>query len=145
MSATPRWSGWRESNRTVSLGRLCLTGLTVVDTGRHWSGFGHGVILGLRQLGGLGIMTLASVLALLMAGRLGVRARLHVVAEARSVGVGDVRRVLTAVAKASLMIEPAHAPAILLLPGATPAGRDDERVVSLASSLAAAGREVVVP
>lgn len=34
---------------------------------------------------------------------------------------------------------------ILLVPGATPAGRDDERVVSLASSLAAAGRAVVVP
>jgi acetyl esterase/lipase len=39
----------------------------------------------------------------------------------------------------------ADAPRILLLPGAAPAGRDDERVVALASSLAAAGREVVVP
>lgn len=39
----------------------------------------------------------------------------------------------------------AEAPPILLVPGATPAGRDDERVVSLASSLAAAGRQVVVP
>jgi acetyl esterase/lipase len=37
------------------------------------------------------------------------------------------------------------APRILLLPGAAPGGRADERVVSLASSLAAAGREVVVP
>lgn len=37
------------------------------------------------------------------------------------------------------------APALLLVPGAAPAGRDDERVVSLASSLAAAGRHVVVP
>ncbi len=39
----------------------------------------------------------------------------------------------------------ADAPPILLVPGATPVGRGDERVVSLASSLAAAGREVVVP
>lgn len=39
----------------------------------------------------------------------------------------------------------ADAPRILLLPGAAPAGRDDKRVVALASSLAAAGREVVVP
>ena len=39
----------------------------------------------------------------------------------------------------------ADAPRIILLPGAAPAGRDDARVVSLASSLAAAGREVVVP
>lgn len=37
------------------------------------------------------------------------------------------------------------APRVLLVPGAAPAGRDDERVVSLASSLAAAGREVIVP
>jgi pimeloyl-ACP methyl ester carboxylesterase len=39
----------------------------------------------------------------------------------------------------------ADAPPVLLVPGAAPAGRDDERVVSLASSLAATGREVVVP
>lgn len=39
----------------------------------------------------------------------------------------------------------AGAPRIILVPGAAPAGRDDDRVVSLASSLAAAGREVVVP
>jgi dienelactone hydrolase len=34
---------------------------------------------------------------------------------------------------------------VLLVPGAAPAGRDDERVVAFASSLAAADREVVVP
>lgn len=101
---------------------ICLTGLTVVDTGTHWTGFGHAVILGLLQVGGLGIMTLASVLGLLMAGRLGVRARLHVVAEARSVGVGDVRRVLTGVAKASLLIE-AVVVAVLTLRFAT--GHDE--------------------
>ena len=39
----------------------------------------------------------------------------------------------------------ADAPPILLVPGAAPAGRDDARVVALASSLAATGREVVVP
>ena len=39
----------------------------------------------------------------------------------------------------------ADAPPVLVVPGAAPAGRDDERVVALASSLAAAGREVVVP
>lgn len=37
------------------------------------------------------------------------------------------------------------APPILLVPGAAPAGRDDERVVAFASALASAGREVVVP
>lgn len=37
------------------------------------------------------------------------------------------------------------APPVLLVPGAARDGREDERVVSLATSLAAAGRQVVVP
>jgi trk system potassium uptake protein TrkH len=86
---------------------ISLTGLTVVDTGTYWSGFGQAVILGLLQVGGLGIMTLTSVLALLLARRLGVQARLNVAAEARTIGVGDVRRVLLGVAATSLVIEAA--------------------------------------
>ena len=45
---------------------VCVTGLVVVDTGTHWSRFGQYVILVLIQLGGLGLMTYASVLALFM-------------------------------------------------------------------------------
>jgi Trk-type K+ transport system membrane component len=36
---------------------VCVTGLTVRDTGREFSTFGHVVILALIQLGGLGITT----------------------------------------------------------------------------------------
>ena len=100
----PGGAGWVEALFTAT-SSICLTGLTVVDTGTYWTGFGHAVILALLQAGGLGIMTLASVLALLLARRLGVRARLNVVAEARSVGVGDVRRVLVGVTKTSLLFE----------------------------------------
>jgi len=45
---------------------VCVTGLVVVDTGTHWSRFGQYVILALIQLGGLGLMTYASVFALFM-------------------------------------------------------------------------------
>jgi len=45
---------------------VCVTGLVVVDTGTHWSRFGQYVILVLIQLGGLGLMTYASVFALFM-------------------------------------------------------------------------------
>ena len=34
-----------------------VTGLTVVDTSTYWTGFGHGVIAALIQVGGLGYMT----------------------------------------------------------------------------------------
>jgi len=47
---------------------VCVTGLTVVDTGSAFSSFGQAVILILIQSGGLGIMTL-STLFLMLAGR----------------------------------------------------------------------------
>ena len=49
---------------------VCVTGLVTVDTGTYWSGFGQVVILLLVQVGGLGIMTLATLFALLMSRRL---------------------------------------------------------------------------
>ena len=51
---------------------VCVTGLMVVDTPTYWSGFGQAVILVLIQVGGFGIMTLASLLGLLVSRRLGL-------------------------------------------------------------------------
>ena len=47
---------------------VCVTGLVVVDTGEHWSVFGHAVILALFQLGGFGFMT-GSILILMILGQ----------------------------------------------------------------------------
>lgn len=55
---------------------VCVTGLTVVDTGHDFSIFGQVVILFLIQLGGLGIMTFATTLLLMMGARLSFRDRL---------------------------------------------------------------------
>src|SRR6476659_8160580 len=53
----------------------CVTGLTVLDTGTTWSGFGQFVILLLAQVGGIGIMTLLSALVIVLRQRLGLQAR----------------------------------------------------------------------
>ncbi|MEV0600382.1 potassium transporter TrkG [Streptomyces sp. NPDC050315] len=84
---------------------VCVTGLAVVDTGTYWSGFGQGVILALIQVGGFGIMTMASVLALLISGKLRLRMQLTAQAETKSLGIGDVRRVLLGVAGSTLIVE----------------------------------------
>ncbi|KAF0648246.1 MULTISPECIES: TrkH family potassium uptake protein [Streptomyces] len=84
---------------------VCVTGLVVVDTGTYWSGFGEGVILALIQVGGFGIMTMASLLALLVSGRLRLRMQLTAAAETKSLGIGDVRRVLLGVAGTTLAVE----------------------------------------
>ncbi len=44
----------------TSTSAVCVTGLIVVDTGSHFTTFGQGIILGLIQAGGIGILTFAS-------------------------------------------------------------------------------------
>lgn len=46
----------------TSTSAVCVTGLTVVDTGKDFSRFGQLVIMLLIQLGGLGIMTFAALI-----------------------------------------------------------------------------------
>lgn len=73
---------------------VCVTGLVVVDTGGHWATFGEVVILVLIQAGGLGIMTLATLLAVVVSGRLGLRTRLLAQAETKTLRLQDVGRVV---------------------------------------------------
>ncbi len=84
---------------------MCLTGLIVVDTPVHWSGLGQGIILALIQIGGFGIMTMASLVGLLLADRIGLRGRLNAAAEVRTSGIGDVRSVVIGVVRTSVIIE----------------------------------------
>lgn len=55
---------------------VCVTGLVVVDTATYWSGFGQGVILMLIQIGGLGFMTMATLIFLIAGKRITLRERL---------------------------------------------------------------------
>ncbi|WP_295781001.1 potassium transporter TrkG [uncultured Microbacterium sp.] len=84
---------------------LCVTGHIVVDTPTFWSPFGQVVIMVLIQIGGFGVMSLATLLGLLVARRLGLRTRLTAVSETHTVAVGDVRRVLLGVAIIALLTE----------------------------------------
>ncbi len=93
---------------------VCVTGLVVVDTSSYWSGFGEAVILGLIQVGGLGIMTLASLLGLLVSRRMGLQARLTAAAETKTVGLGDVRSVVKGVLAFTLIFESITAVALTL-------------------------------
>lgn len=84
---------------------VCVTGLATVDTATYWSPFGQVVILCLIQVGGFGIMTLASMLGLLLNRRLGLRSRLTAAEETRAEGIGDVRRVLLGVLRITIVCE----------------------------------------
>ena len=84
---------------------FCVTGLTVVDTSTYWSPFGQVVLLGLFQVGGIGIMTSATLLGLLVTRSLPLSRRLHTSVEIRSIDIGDVRQVLRLVLVSTLAFE----------------------------------------
>lgn len=98
----------------TAVSAVCVTGLVVVDTGGYWTPLGEGIILALIQVGGLGIMTLSSLIALVLARRLGLRARLLAVAETGSINIGDIRQLLFGIVKLSLGVEAVVAVALML-------------------------------
>jgi trk system potassium uptake protein TrkH len=53
----------------MSTSASCVTGLSVLDIGRQLTLFGQVVILLLIQLGGLGILTISTLLLMMMKGR----------------------------------------------------------------------------
>lgn len=87
---------------------VCVTGLTVVSTATHWSFFGQVVIIVGIFMGGLGILTLASVLSLAVSKRLGVRGKLRAqeAMNIQNVGrLGEVGTLLRIVITTSVAIE----------------------------------------
>lgn len=60
----------------VAVSAVTVTGLVTANTAEHWSYFGQVVILAAIQIGGLGIVTLAALLAKAVTRQLGVRSRL---------------------------------------------------------------------
>jgi len=93
----------------TSVSAVCVTGLTTVDTATYWSPFGQVVIMALIQVGGFGIMTLATLLGMLVGRRLRLRSSLIAQAETHTLNIGDVRNVVRRVAITMLAFEAAIA------------------------------------
>ncbi|MFV0433480.1 MAG: TrkH family potassium uptake protein [Leucobacter sp.] len=101
----------------TAVSAICVTGLATVDMSTHWSLFGELVILLGLQIGGIGVLTLASLLGLTVTRRLGLRQRLMVasdstslrtgrdVSESKTLGLGDIGGLLGAVALSLIVIE----------------------------------------
>lgn len=55
---------------------VCVTGLVTLDTGTHWNYFGKTVIMVLIQVGGLGFMSFATLLAIIIGKKITLKERL---------------------------------------------------------------------
>lgn len=98
----------------TSVSAVCVTGLATVDTGTYWSAFGQWVIMALFQIGGLGMMTAATLLGLMVNRSFRLRTRLTAQAETHAVGIGDVTSVAKLVLFVTFIVELIVALALLL-------------------------------
>lgn len=120
----------------TAVSAICVTGLTTVDMATQWSTFGNIAILVGLQVGGIGVLTLASILGLIVSRKLGLRQRLLAASdtnpsrmhggpihESQAVRLGEIGGLLATVALSALIIEGALTALIvprLLLAGVDP-------------------------
>jgi Trk-type K+ transport system membrane component len=115
----------------MAVSTICVTGLATVDVATTFSALGKVIIFIGVNIGGMGVLTLASILGLVISKRLGLRAKLIAasdtnplrshggpVNEGQTVRLGEVGVLLRTVALSTLVIEAAIAlmlyPALIL-------------------------------
>lgn len=101
-------SGVRESFLIAlftTVSAVCVTGLTLVDTGTHWTTFGQWIILALIQVGGFGIMTASTLLGLMINRSLRLKTRMIAQTETHTIGAGDLKSVIKLVLFVTIAIE----------------------------------------
>lgn len=88
----------------TAVSATCVTGLITVDTATHWTHFGKVVIIAMIQVGGFGIMTLATLVALLIGRKWGLQMSLGTSSETHA-SLGDARSMPKRIAIAMLLTE----------------------------------------
>ena len=93
---------------------VCVTGLAVQDTGSYWSAFGQTVIMLLIQIGGLGVVTVATSVVMLSGRKISLMQRSTMQDAISAPQVGGIVRMTKFILKGTFLVELAGA--ILLLP-----------------------------
>ncbi|GJM26309.1 MAG: K+ transporter Trk [Phycisphaerae bacterium] len=89
----------------TSTSATCVTGLAIYDTATDYSRFGQLIILGLIQLGGLGIMISSTMLGLLIGRNLSLKQSLVLQSDLHRETVGSLRSVGRFVILTTLVLE----------------------------------------
>lgn len=89
----------------TSASAACVTGLVVYDTGSDFTPFGQAVILGLIQVGGLGIMIFGSIFGVLVGRQLSLRQSLALQDALSHQTVGQLRQMIRFIVLITLLCE----------------------------------------
>lgn len=83
----------------------CVTGLVLADTWTQWSGFGQTVIICLIQIGGLGFMSVASLVVFALRKKVSLKQQMLIAQSIGLEGIGDTVRLQKQILKGCFLIE----------------------------------------
>ncbi len=89
----------------TSTSASCVTGLTVIDVGNQLSWFGKMVLIALIQIGGLGIMTMTTLVMVIAGRKVSLRERLLLQESMNQTEISGVVRIALNIIKYTLCIE----------------------------------------
>lgn len=99
-----KWLSYIDSLFTAT-SAVCVTGLVVRDTAVQFTGFGQAVILILIQIGGLGFMTVATLIFIMMGKKITLRERLAIQESMVQYNLQGLVKLIRAVGLMTLIIE----------------------------------------
>ena len=94
-----------EDSLFTAVSAVCVTGLVVVDTASYWSFFGQAVIIVLIQIGGLGVITVASLMTMLAGRKIGLMQRQTMQNAISAPQVGGIVKLTRFIIKISFLVE----------------------------------------
>lgn len=89
----------------TSTSAVCVTGLTVFTTVEHWTIFGKVVIISLIQIGGLGAMTIATLMLMLLNKKINFRERLIIQESLNHQSLGGIVRTVKKIICSTFIVE----------------------------------------
>jgi trk system potassium uptake protein len=102
------WQGfWKTFHIALftSTSAVCVTGLSVVDIGKHFTVFGQAIVALLAQIGGLGYMTATTVLLLLLRKRLNLRDKIAIQQSLDVTGLSGLPDLVKSIIATTLVFE----------------------------------------
>lgn len=103
-SSSGNWTSFADSLFTA-VSATCVTGLSVYNTAVHWSMFGQIVILFLIQIGGLGFISIISIIAVLSKKNISLHSRRLIMESAGSVRLDGIVQMLKRLVAGTFIFE----------------------------------------
>ena len=105
---TGEWTGFSNAFFTAT-SASCVTGLIVYDTASHWSIFGQIVILTMIQIGGMGVVTMTTLLSRLIGKKLSLQARTTLQEAVSAPNLGEILKYTRFICIGTVIFEAAGA------------------------------------